>query len=107
LNNEFDLVAIRSGNGEESCLAVNKESFIKLYQNMGMINEDHPIESWTDICENWYVELVNGEKLYNVFDYVLLDMFHIERYYKDYKGAVGFRAKVVVEPIYENEINRL
>lgn len=101
------MIAIRSGNGEESCLAIDKESFRKVYENSGMINKDHPIESWTLIDENWYVELANGEKLYNVFDWELLNMFPVERYYMDHKGAVGFRAKIVVEPIYENEINRL
>lgn len=101
---EFNLIAIYSGNGEDSCLAIDKESFKKIYQNQGMIDDEFTIEHWWESSENWYKELANGEKLYNIYESGLLDMFFIKRYYRDNKGAVGFRAKVIVEPVFENEV---
>lgn len=87
------ITVVFSGNGADPTLAIDKNT----YQNI----RGELFDRFKDLEINKYVTLKDGERLYNIFENELLDLFP-----KKNNKLKGYIATITFEPIISDQINK-
>ncbi|MGV8173307.1 MAG: hypothetical protein ACP5M6_03780 [Methanobrevibacter sp.] len=94
-----EITVVFSGNGEESCLAVDSATYDAInMDNTGMIDDYYP--RIKKLVTNKFVKLKNGDRLFNISVSELCRLFPQES-----KHLKGYKAKITLEPITADEID--
>jgi hypothetical protein len=93
---EKNIMVVFSGNGEESCWAINENAYDQIRHNF-LIDDLYSDIKGMEI--NHYVKTKDGGRFYNIFPTDIIKLFPTEN-----KKLKGFRAKIILEPIITEEL---